>query len=219
MLTWWICLTGNCDVAGRRATLRPALKWAQYLTVATFLLQYILPLVTIAITYSRIVHNLWIRTHLGVLTETQRIIQIQNKRKSIKLLVAVVIVFAVCWMPLNLYQILTNLYPDAQVFPHRSNIFFICHWIAISSACINPILYCYINPTFRAEVKDRFMCCVSVSGTPHTSEVEMDDLLTKETLSRNRRYTNSSTSDSRRIDRESGKDYMYKCVHSHNGHA
>ncbi|KAK3096150.1 hypothetical protein FSP39_023786 [Pinctada imbricata] len=199
---------------------QPNFIWEQSMTVATFLVQYVLPLVTITVTYSRIVHRLWVRTHLGVVTETQLVLQIQNKRKSIKLLVAVVVVFAVCWMPLNLYHLLTDLYPDPTVFPYDTNAFFVCQWIAISSACINPILYCYINPSFRAEVKSRFSCCSSRSETPHVSEMEMDDLLTRETLPRNRRYTlNSSSTDARRLENNHVKDYAYKFVSSQqNGH-
>jgi hypothetical protein len=113
------------------------------------LVQYFIPLIVITFTYGRIVHKLWIRTHLGVVTENQRLMQIQAKRKSIKLLVAVVAVFAVCWMPLNLYHLLADFHPNARVFHPDTRTFFVCHWIAISSSCFYVLLEFALNVDFQ----------------------------------------------------------------------
>lgn len=139
---------------------KPSDKWEKYLTVGTLLLQYVIPLTIIGVTYGRIVRKLWIRTHVGAVTENQQASQQRAKRKSIKLLICVVVVFAICWMPLNLYQVLADFHPNVEVFHYNSTTFFICHWIAISSTCYNPFVYCWLNETFRAEVKSRFKCCL-----------------------------------------------------------
>ncbi|PVD39445.1 hypothetical protein C0Q70_02076 [Pomacea canaliculata] len=81
------------------------------------------------------------------------------KRKSIKLLIAVVVVFTLCWLPLILYHLLTTLHPNTEVFSYNINVYFACHWFAISSTCFNPFVYCWMNENFREEVKSRFRCC------------------------------------------------------------
>lgn len=128
------------------------------LTMSTTIIQYFIPLTIIGFSYGRIVRKLWLRTHLGAVTHSQQQLQNRAKRKSIKLLVAVVVVFALCWMPLNLYHILTDFHPDTSVFKYDSTVFFVFHWIAISSTCYNPFVYCWMNESFRKEVKSRVAC-------------------------------------------------------------
>lgn len=174
----------------------PSNKWEQYLTIATILVQYFIPLIVITFTYGRIVHKLWIRTHLGVVTENQRLMQIQAKRKSIKLLVAVVAVFAVCWMPLNLYHLLADFHPNARVFHPDTRTFFVCHWIAISSSCINPFLYCWMNPAFSKVISKRFRCLKSLSTGP---EIEIDEIDSNGFRVRSNRRFGTSNQSSRTI--------------------
>ncbi|XP_052773567.1 G-protein coupled receptor 83-like [Mya arenaria] len=141
----------------------PSDKWEKYLTITTFLLQFIIPLTVIGFTYGRIARKLWVRTHVGAVTQNQQVSQQKAKRKSIKMLMVVVVVFALCWMPLNLYQVLADFNPDH----FSSTSFFICHWIAISSTCYNPFVYCWLNEAFREEVKSRFKCCFPKSKRVH----------------------------------------------------
>lgn len=131
----------------------------KFLTVTTFILQYCVPFTLIALAYGRIVQSLWARTHVGAVTAKQQMTQARAKGKSIKLLIAVVIVFAICWLPLNMYHLLTDLHPKPEMFQYNTLAFFACHWIAISSTCYNPFVYCWLNEHFREEVKSRFTFC------------------------------------------------------------
>ncbi|CAG2252707.1 GPR72 [Mytilus edulis] len=184
------------------------------LAIITIFANYFIPLIVITCTYGRIVHKLWIRTHLGVVTENQRLMQIQAKRKSIKLLVAVVAVFAISWMPLNLYYILADHHPNTKVFHPDTNTFFVCHWIAISSSCINPFLYCWMNPAFSTVIAKRLRCLKSFTGGP---EIEIDEIdSTGFRLRSNRRFGNSSrtissfsASDSRRSSSKTFRGFAY----------
>ena len=143
----------------RQAFPEPAKLFEKCLTLITLLLQYIVPLSLIAISYGRIVRKLWLRSNLGAVTQNQQALHARAKRKSIKLLITVVVVFAFCWMPINLYHLLTDFHPNATIFHYDSTTFFILHWIAISSTCYNPFVYCWLNESFRAEVKSCFACC------------------------------------------------------------
>lgn len=97
-------------------------RFEQYLTAATIMLQYFVPLTLIGVAYGRIVQSLWSRTHVGAVTANQQMSQARAKRKSIKLLIAVVVVFALCWLPLNLYHLLTDFHPDPKVFRYNSKV-------------------------------------------------------------------------------------------------
>ena len=168
----------------------PSEKWDRYLTVITLFLQYIIPLAIIAITYGRIVHKLWVRSHVGAVTQHQHMSQQKTKKKSIKMLIVVVVVFALCWMPLNLYQILADFHPNVEVFHYNSTVFFICHWIAISSTCYNPFVYCWLNENFRAEVKSRFLCCLMRPKRVHPG-TEIDGILMRADRAYRRRISKS----------------------------
>ncbi|KAL8566064.1 hypothetical protein ACOMHN_012849 [Nucella lapillus] len=149
-------------------------RFHQYLIVATIIMQYCIPLTLIGVAYGRIVQSLWSRTHVGAVTANQQKSQDRAKRKSIKLLIAVVVVFALCWLPLNLYHVLTDLHPNPAVFQYNSKVFFACHWVAISSTCYNPFVYCWLNEIFREEVKARFRwceaCCLRLQGRAMRAE-------------------------------------------------
>ncbi|XP_011424245.3 G-protein coupled receptor 83-like isoform X2 [Crassostrea angulata] len=131
----------------------PKAEFEMTLTLTTTIIQYFIPLTIIGFSYGRIVRKLWRRTHLGAVTHSQQRSQNRAKRKSIKLLITVVVIFALCWMPLNLYHILTDFHPDATVFRYDSTVFFVFHWIAISSTCYNPFVYCWMNESFRKECR------------------------------------------------------------------
>lgn len=174
----------------------PTETWEKYLTLMTFLLQYVIPLTVIAITYGRIVRKLWVRTHVGAVTQNQQLSQQKAKRKSIKMLIVIVTVFAACWLPLNLYQILADFHPNVKVFHYSSTSFFICHWIAISSTCYNPFLYFWLNERFRSEVKSRFKCCFPRPKRVHPG-VDIDGMLLRSDRAFLARFSKSSTSKQR----------------------
>ncbi|CAH1782668.1 unnamed protein product [Owenia fusiformis] len=138
----------------------PSVEFEQYLTLLTIFAQYCLPLCIITIAYSRIAYKLYNRRTLGDMTDDQHVYQTKVKKKTIKMLIMVVLIFALCWMPLNLYHILTDFHHDNYRFRHNSTAFFVCHWIAMSSVGYNPFIYCWLNDTFRAEVKSRFNICM-----------------------------------------------------------
>lgn len=170
---------------------KPSDRWEKYLTVGTLLLQYVIPLTIIGVTYGRVVRKLWIRTHVGAVTEHQQASQQRAKRKSIKLLICVVVVFAICWMPLNLYQVLADFHPNVEVFHYNSTTFFICHWIAVSSTCYNPFVYCWLNETFRAEVKSRFKFCLPKPKRVHPG-TDVNGILLRADKAYKRRHSKCS---------------------------
>ncbi|XP_048815213.1 G-protein coupled receptor 83-like [Lagopus muta] len=130
------------------------LVW-KYLDLSTFLLLYLLPLLVITATYTRLAKKLWLRNAIGDVTTQQYVAHHRNKKKSIKMLVLVVVVFAVCWFPLNCYVVLIS----SLGIKTNNSLYFALHWFAMSSTCYNPFIYCWLNESFRAELRALLCMC------------------------------------------------------------
>uniref|UniRef100_H3B871 G-protein coupled receptors family 1 profile domain-containing protein n=1 Tax=Latimeria chalumnae TaxID=7897 RepID=H3B871_LATCH len=128
------------------------------LDLATFLLLYLLPLAIITIAYSHLAKRLWLRNAIGDITTEQYITHRKNKKKTVKMLVLVVVVFAVCWFPLNCYVVLIS----SLGIRTKNLLYFALHWFAMSSTCYNPFIYCWLNESFRVELKSLLSMCKRV---------------------------------------------------------
>ncbi|XP_050343916.1 RYamide receptor-like isoform X2 [Nymphalis io] len=123
---------------------------------ALLVLQFGLPLTALVCTYARIAHVVWGVRPPGE-AQTARDTRIQHsKRKMIKMMVTVVIVFTICWLPLNIFIILWTLHEtdDAwATWPGMPYVWFVAHWLAMSHCCYNPIIYSYMNVRYRRGFK------------------------------------------------------------------
>ncbi|ROT71292.1 neuropeptide GPCR A22, partial [Penaeus vannamei] len=84
---------------------------------------------------------------------------LRNKKKVIKMLSMVVILFAVCWAPLQTYHVLQEIYPAINRYRYINIIWFCCHWLAMSNSCCNPFIYAIYNEKFKREFRLKFRCC------------------------------------------------------------
>ncbi|XP_062295918.1 G-protein coupled receptor 83 [Scomber scombrus] len=127
----------------------PSDVYWQYTDLLTFILLYMLPLLIITVSYTTVARRLWRNNAIGDTTTAQHATQRRKRRRTLAMLLLVVGVFAVCWFPLNCYVVLLS----SQAI-HSSNALYFCfHWLAMSSTCYNPFIYCCLNPTFRQELR------------------------------------------------------------------
>ncbi|XP_075403921.1 G-protein coupled receptor 83 [Tenrec ecaudatus] len=127
----------------------------KYLDLATFILLYILPLLIISVAYARVAKKLWLCNTIGDVTTEQYLALRRKKKKTIKMLMLVVVLFALCWFPLNCYVLLLS----SKVIHTNNAIYFAFHWFAMSSTCYNPFIYCWLNENFRVELKALLSMC------------------------------------------------------------
>lgn len=127
----------------------PSDVYWQYIDLLTFILLYMLPLLIITAAYTTVACRLWRHNAIGDTTTAQHATQRRKRRRTLAMLLLVVAVFAVCWFPLNCYVVLLS----SQAI-HSSNALYFCfHWLAMSSTCYNPFIYCCLNHTFRQELR------------------------------------------------------------------
>lgn len=133
----------------------PADLFWKYLDLATFILLYILPLLIISVAYARVAKKLWLCNTIGDVTTEQYLALRRKKKKTIKMLMLVVVLFALCWFPLNCYVLLLS----SKVIRTNNALYFAFHWFAMSSTCYNPFIYCWLNENFRIELKALLSMC------------------------------------------------------------
>ncbi|NXP35512.1 GPR83 protein, partial [Leiothrix lutea] len=133
----------------------PADLFWKYLDLTTFILLYVLPLLIISAAYLTVAKKLWLRNVIGDVTTEQYFVLRKKNKKTIKMLMLVVILFAVCWFPLNCYVVLLS----SQTIHTNNALYFAFHWFAMSSTCYNPFIYCWLNDSFRSELKALLNMC------------------------------------------------------------
>lgn len=87
--------------------------------------------------------------------------KLQAKRRVIRMLMVIVALFFVCWMPL--YSANTWRAFDLKSASRSltgAPISFI-HLLSYTSACVNPIIYCFMNTRFRKALLTTFSCCAA----------------------------------------------------------
>ncbi|MBN3318733.1 GPR83 protein, partial [Atractosteus spatula] len=134
---------------------QPADLFWKYLDLATFVLLYVLPLCIISVAYIIVAKKLWMRNAIGDVTMEQYFAHRRKKKMTLKMLMLVVVVFAVCWFPLNCYVVLVS----SKAIITNNALYFAFHWFAMSSTCYNPFIYCWLNESFRSELKSLLCIC------------------------------------------------------------
>ncbi|KAJ8318638.1 hypothetical protein KUTeg_003729 [Tegillarca granosa] len=117
---------------------------------------YVLPMTTLAITYTRIGIELWGSRAIGEYTPVQYE-RNKSKRRVVKMMIVVVVIFGICWFPYHLYFILASTTDIAN----QKNIqlaFLVIYWFAMSNSMYNPIIYCWMNAKFRHGFTEVFCC-------------------------------------------------------------
>jgi neuropeptide F receptor len=77
----------------------------------------------------------------------------ERKRRTNRMLIAMVSVFGVSWLPLNTVNLVNDVNESTGDWPYYNLCFFMVHAIAMSSTCYNPFLYAWLNENFRKEFK------------------------------------------------------------------
>ncbi|XP_054166202.1 G-protein coupled receptor 83-like [Oppia nitens] len=127
-------------------------------SITLLLVTFALPLCGLIFIYGSIGYTILTRKPVG---ESQ---QLANTRsiasiKAIKMMSMVVILFAICWTPIQMFNFVIWIFGDSlktrtqfQMNIYVSS-FFICHWLAMAHSLVNPFIYCFMSDNFRSDLK------------------------------------------------------------------
>ncbi|GAU96604.1 hypothetical protein RvY_08031-1 [Ramazzottius varieornatus] len=175
----------------------------QYLSLGTFILQFIVPLNITGFCYGIIALNLWSTKALlkasGSIQNNHMSSIIRNRQKTIKMLVLVLAVFAGTWLPISMYHLTRDFNPQNDATNHNVFLFMVLHWLAMSSSGVNPGIYCCWNQCYRVQAVRLYgqlvfrLCCCRKVGERRESyprplpQVQIEGLIVR--FSRNRQYS------------------------------
>lgn len=71
------------------------------------------------------------------------------------MLIIVVLLFGICWFPLQLYNILQVTWESINSYRYINIIWFCSDWLAMSNSCYNPFIYGIYNVIFSYILKIR----------------------------------------------------------------
>lgn len=82
----------------------------------------------------------------------------ERKRRTNRMLIAMVVIFLLSWLPLNVINIVNDFSAQVGDWQYYFLSFFMAHAMAMSSTCYNPFLYAWLNENFRKEFKQVLPC-------------------------------------------------------------
>ncbi|ODM99928.1 Neuropeptide Y receptor, partial [Orchesella cincta] len=111
-----------------------------YYIYTLVVIQYVLPLLIISVAYARMATRLWGTSTPGNKEESRDENTLRNKKKVVKMLAVVVLLFALCWLPLQMYNFFQTI-TAINEYQYINIIWFCFHWLAMSNSCYNPFIY------------------------------------------------------------------------------
>lgn len=132
--------------------------------VMIFLGFHVVPFVSLVIMYTRIAWKLWHPDRR--LTEqpegaggkgTVSRVSERNRRRTTKMVIAVLIIFFVCFFPFHIYFI-THLFSDSYENKPTTN-GSVMKLLLVLNAAVNPIVYNILSEKFRAAFRSMLTCC------------------------------------------------------------
>lgn len=137
-------------------------------TTSMLVFQYCLPLTLISVCYLRIFLRLSQRRDIIERTRDARQRNAKHSKRINAMLASIVALFALCWLPLNVFNTIFDWHHEALLWCHNA-VFSVCHLTAMASTCVNPIIYGFLNNNFQKELKSLLYQC-RCSGVPRSYE-------------------------------------------------
>lgn len=143
-----------------------------------FAFSYVVPLTLVCILYGFMLKRL---LYGGVSRCNQSAEILRSKKRVTRMVVMVVVIFALCWLPIQLILMIQyfGTYPESTTFV---GIQIASNCIAYMNSCVNPLLYAFLSDNFRKSFR-KLLCCYN-SFQPVKLQYERTNARSLETRSR-----------------------------------
>ncbi|KAI6234508.1 G-PROTEIN-RECEP-F1-2 domain-containing protein [Aphelenchoides fujianensis] len=113
---------------------------------------------------SAFVHRLLKHSNLLVLAEAVFSVELPAASREhtqgfalFRMLLMMVVGFACCWLPMNILNLMRDLDMSNILKPNFNLYFMFSHMLAMVGTCLNPLIYCFLNHSFRDEFTTKFL--------------------------------------------------------------
>ncbi|KAJ8013736.1 hypothetical protein DPEC_G00032890 [Dallia pectoralis] len=154
--------------------------------ICFFFTTYLAPLCLMVLAYIQICHKLWCQQIPGASAVLQRMRcgvchpglrdtaavrrntvsaefkQVRARRKTARMLMVVLVVFALCYLPISVLNVMKRVFGTFKNTYSRETVyawFTFSHWLVYANSAANPIIYNFLGGKFRAEFKAAFSSC------------------------------------------------------------
>ncbi|XP_066954357.1 substance-P receptor-like isoform X1 [Macrobrachium rosenbergii] len=133
--------------------------------VALTIALYFLPVAVMFINYSLVVWRLWMSRLPGEHSAPARHTATRAKKKVVKMVSVVLIIFVLCWTPLQTIILYDFVRANNNSLPEWFSVVeFSAYFVAYSNSALNPIIYCGFNANFRQGLVSLLTCRRSSTG-------------------------------------------------------
>ncbi|CAN8030519.1 hypothetical protein HPB47_005012 [Ixodes persulcatus] len=124
--------------------------------ICFFMFSFVVPLALIFVLYVLMLKRLWFGVTPGGRVSAE---SVRSKKRVTRLVVVVVVVFAVCWCPVQIVLVLKSveLY-GLPMNPPRIVIQIASQILAYTNSCVNPFLYAFLSENFRKSFRKIIFC-------------------------------------------------------------
>ncbi|XP_070580752.1 QRFP-like peptide receptor [Ptychodera flava] len=129
--------------------------------VFLFLVQFAIPMAFMFVAYAMIVKALVAgKAELGkdCNPDKQLAAQEKNRSKVVRLLMVVVVLFAVSWFPYHVATIWFDYKSIEASGTFSVTVFPFLQWLGLCNSSLNPICYCFLSKTYRRTFKASLQC-------------------------------------------------------------
>ncbi|XP_054157023.1 RYamide receptor-like [Oppia nitens] len=135
-------------------------------TLNIFMITFALPLLVLSYVYGAVGYKMIRHSMPGNADAARDEAQHLAKVKVIKMLSTIVILFALCWLPIHVLNLvisfksewlesLNSMDSGPQLYVA---LVISAHWLSMSNSFVNPVIYCFMSDNFRTDLK-----CLAIS--------------------------------------------------------
>ena len=141
---------------------REKLVW--YLPPISFYLVLLHPFVVLVILYSIILIKLKKQAHPGEQSASAEQQRTRRNRKVLKMTVAIVVAFFICWIPFSI-QLVTSFFVPKNHLDCKFRVSLdVALFMAYTNCAINPIICLTFTSNYRQALRRLVNCCGAVQG-------------------------------------------------------
>nr|XP_020458795.1 orexin receptor type 2 [Monopterus albus] len=166
-----------------------------------FIVTYFAPLCLMVLAYIQICHKLWcqqipgstsalqkwrsiqcsapppgqsVSVRVRTSTASAEIKQVRARRKTARMLMVVLFVFALCYLPISVLNVMKRVFGTFKNANDRETVyawFTFSHWLIYANSAANPIIYNFLSGKFRDEFKAAFSFHCYGQGQDRTNRI------------------------------------------------